>query len=121
MGRIGLDPGGERIDADWACLSGLISEEERDEAIAQFLKTKDPWETDAWKDPDPNKPLWSDDQQSLEESMEMALLDLTELMCQTYGPFRGRYKLYYRLLEWVASKLIWRKKGAGCHTKVNLA
>ena len=39
---------------------------------------------------------------------EAALLELTESICKKYGPYRGRYKLLYWLLEWTADKLIWR-------------
>jgi len=46
----------------------------------------------------------------LQLNAEAALLDLTEIICQIHGPYRGRYYWLWRLLEWTADKLIWRNK-----------
>ena len=61
-----------------------------------------------------DKPTWvsrccvNQKNDDLQVQAEEALLELTELICQKHGPFRGRYKLLWRLLEWTATKLIWR-------------
>jgi len=39
---------------------------------------------------------------------EESLLALTETICEKWGQYRGRYRIYYWLLEWAANKLIWR-------------
>ena len=41
---------------------------------------------------------------------EVALLDLTEAICEKWGQYRGIYLLLYWLLEWTATILIWRGK-----------
>jgi hypothetical protein len=40
---------------------------------------------------------------------EEALLELTETICEIHGHYTGRYLWLWRLLEWTATKLIWRK------------
>jgi hypothetical protein len=39
---------------------------------------------------------------------EWALLELTETICEIHGQYKGRYYWLYRILEWSATKLIWR-------------
>lgn len=46
----------------------------------------------------------------LYQHAEDTLLELTETICQIHGQFKGRYYWLWRLLEWTATKLIWRKE-----------
>jgi len=39
---------------------------------------------------------------------EKALFEFTEAIVELHGQFKGRHKLYVRLLEWLADKLIYR-------------
>ena len=41
---------------------------------------------------------------------ECALLELTELICEMHGQPKGLKKIYYKILEWCATKLIWQDK-----------
>jgi len=40
---------------------------------------------------------------------ENSLLDFTEKVCELHGQFKGIYKIYYHIFEWVADKMLWRK------------
>ena len=40
---------------------------------------------------------------------EYYLLYFTETVCKIHGQYKGIYLIYYRILEWVADKLLWRK------------
>lgn len=37
-------------------------------------------------------------------------MELTETICSLHGQYKGIYKIYYHILEFVADKLIWRKE-----------
>ena len=40
---------------------------------------------------------------------EYGLLEFTERVCEIHGQFKGIYYLYYKIFEWIADKMLWRK------------